>query len=180
MGARLVVMAAVLLTALLVQTVLLPSVAFAGWRPDLVALTVIGFGLAGGPETGARYGFTAGLAADLLSSGTHVVGVSALVLLTVGWVVGALRPYLSGTEWVGTLMTAVAAGAGGFAAYGLLALLLDLGQFTVASLVQGTLATAGWNLLLGWPVCHGIARLSARLRVPDSTVSGAGGGGRRP
>ncbi|MBA2528472.1 MAG: rod shape-determining protein MreD, partial [Euzebyales bacterium] len=51
----------VLLTALLLQTVVLPAVAVAGWRPDLVGLTVVAFALADGPDTGARYGFTAGL-----------------------------------------------------------------------------------------------------------------------
>src|SRR5690606_38026313 len=47
---RVVVMGAVLLTALLVATVVLPAFAIAGVRPDLVTLTVVGFALADGPD----------------------------------------------------------------------------------------------------------------------------------
>lgn len=168
MTARLTAQGAVLLTALLLQTVLLPAVAVAGWRPDLVGLTVVAFALSDGPDTGARYGFAAGLATDLLSGESHVVGLTALVLLTVGWAVGSVRSYLSGTALVGPAAVAACAGAGAFALYGLLTLLLDLGQFTATSLAQGTLAVALWNLALAPLVCPAVGRLSRRFAVADA------------
>ncbi|MGH3665752.1 MAG: rod shape-determining protein MreD, partial [Egibacteraceae bacterium] len=177
MTARVALQAAVLLSALLLQTVLFPSLAIAGFRPDLVTLTVIAFALADGADTGIRYGFVAGLTTDLLSGESHIVGLSALVLLLVGWTVGMIRPYLSGTAWFDTIAVAVAAGAGGFALYGLLALLLDLRQFTVTSLVQGTLAVALWNLALAPLVCRPIASLSHRFTHRFTLADSSGGTG---
>lgn len=164
---RVAVLAAVLLTALLLQTVVLPVVAVAGWRPDLVTLTVVAFALADGPETGARYGFSAGLASDLLSGGNHLVGLTALVLLLVGEAVGRLRPYLSGTGSIGEFALAAAAAGAAFALDGLLATLLDLRQFSLANLAEGTIALALWGALLAPLVCRPIAVLSRRYAPAD-------------
>src|SRR5687768_381786 len=111
-------MGVVLLTALLLQTVGLASVTIAGWRPDIVLLTVVAFALADGPETGARYGFIAGLFADLLSASTGLVGLTALVFLLVGDIVGRLRVYVHGMAWVGEAALAAAATAAAFLVYG--------------------------------------------------------------
>src|SRR5688500_12805742 len=148
MAARILAMTGVLLAALLVQTVLLGSVTILRWRPDVVALTVIAFALADGSDTGARYGFMAGLAADLLSASSGLVGVTALVLLVVGDAVGRLRVYLTGMGLVGELAVAAAATVATTLFVGVLSLLLDLEQFTVVLVLQGALAEAVWALLL--------------------------------
>ena len=88
---RLLLLTGVLLTAVLVTTVVAPSVAIGPVRPDVVVLSVVAFALADGPATGARYGFAAGLLVDLLSGSGHVVGVTALVFLGVGWGTGTIR-----------------------------------------------------------------------------------------
>lgn len=174
MIARLTMIAAVLVTALLLQTVVLPAFSVAGWRPDLVTLTVIAFALADGPETGARYGFSAGLVSDLLSGGHQVVGLTALVLLVIGDAIGRVRPYLSGAGIAGEAVAAAGGGAVAFAAYGIIALLLDLQQFTAVLVIQGAVAAALWNLLLGPLVSRPIAALSRRFTVSDPTAAAAG------
>jgi rod shape-determining protein MreD len=175
---RLLMMAAVLLTALLLQTVVMPLFSVAGWRADLVTLTVVAFALADGPETGARYGFVAGLVSDLLSGGNSLVGLTALVLLLVGDGVGRLRPYLAGTALVGEAAVAAGGGAVAFALYGVVALLLDLRQFTGPLVVQGTVASAVWNLVLGPVVCRPVAALSRRFALSDTPPATAGSAGR--
>lgn len=172
---RIVVMTAVLLTAMLLDTVVLSSVTVGGWRPALLVLTVVGFALADGPDTGARYGFLAGLAADLLSGGNSVVGLSALTLLIVGDAVGRIRPYLSQTAVAGEMAVAAAAGAVAVVAYGLVSLLLDLRQFTAPLIVQAAIVAALWNLVLGPPTIRGIALLSRRFTVADPTAAAGGG-----
>jgi len=168
-------MGAVLLTALLMQTVLLPTVA--GWRPDVVTLTIIAFALADGSDTGARYGFVAGLSVDLLSGANRVVGLGALVAVLVGSGVGRLRPYV-GARGGGDMAVAVAAGAMGFAVHGLAALVLDLGQFTAANVLQGALATALWNVLLGPVIIPVVGLLSRRFGALDRPSSAPSSSGR--
>ena len=175
MTARIAMMGAVLLTALLLQTVVLASVTIAGWRPDLVALTVVAFALADGADTGARYGFVAGLAADLLSSGSGLVGLTALVLLLVGDVVGHLRVYLTGMAWIGGAAIAAAAAGLAFVGYGLLALLLDLQQFTPGLVLQGGVVQACWGFVLAIAVLRPVAALSRRFPGADLLAGAATG-----
>lgn len=96
MIARVAAMAGVLIVALLVDTVVTPSLSLGVWEPDLVMMTVLAVALAEGPGAGVRYGFVAGLVVDLLSTGGRLVATSALVLLLAGYALGALRPYLAG------------------------------------------------------------------------------------
>lgn len=172
MIARIVVMGAVLLTALLLQTVVMASVTIAGWRPDIVLLTVVAFALADGPETGARYGFMAGLFADLLSASTGLVGLSALVFLLVGDIVGRFRLYVHGMAWIGEAALAAAATAAAFLTYGLLALLLDLNQFTLPLVLEMTLVEALWALLIGPVLVRPLGALSRRFPGVDVLATG--------
>ena len=177
MTPRLLLLGAILFLALLLQSVVAPALSVGGWRPDLVLLTVVVFALVDGPGTGARYGFFAGLSADLLSGGAQLVGLTALVFLLVGDGVGRLRPYLSGTGHVGTVALAAVAGAFSFAAFGGLSLLLDLGQFTPLLLVQGVLATAIWTALLTPIAYRPLAAIARRHPVADGATAAAAGTG---
>lgn len=171
MIARVGMMALVLVTAVLLYTVALPPLAIAGWRPELVTLTVVAFALADGPGTGARYGFLAGLAADLLSDGGHLVGISALVLLTVGYVAGLARPYLAGTTLGGQVLVTGAASALAVLAHGMLAMVLDFSTFTAATLAQGAAVVGTYNGALAPVVVRPLMALSRR--VPASPVTGS-------
>ena len=173
MTSRIAVLGTVLLTALLLQTVVMAPVSIAGWRPDIVVLTVIAIALADGPDSGARYGFVAGLMADLLASSSGLVGLTALVFLLVGDLVGRLRVYLTGMAWVGEAALAAAATAGAFLAFGLLAMLLDLQQFTIPLVAEMVVIQAIWSLLLAPLVLRPLRALSRRF--PGAEALSAGG-----
>lgn len=160
---RLGLMGLVLLTALLLGTVVLGAISFGVWRPDLVVLTVVAFGLAEGAGTGARYGFVAGLVVDLLSAGTHVVGTAALVLLLIGYASGALRPYLSTSGLAGQIGMAASASAVAVAAYGLLGQLLEVDSPSLLGVVQSALATGVYNAVLAPLVLLPVGALSRRV-----------------
>lgn len=163
MISRIAAFGAVMFAALLLQTVVAPTFAVGGWRADLLLVTVVGFALADGPATGARYGFTAGLAADLLSGGSALVGLTALVFLLIGDGVGRLRPYLSGTERAGEAATGAVAGAVGFGISMALSMLLDVRQLGAQTLLEGIVATAAWTALLTVVLSRPLAALSRRF-----------------
>ncbi|HUH07032.1 MAG TPA: rod shape-determining protein MreD [Egibacteraceae bacterium] len=163
MIARVAMMAAVALTALLITTVMLPAFAIADWAPDLVALTVIAFAMSDGPETGARYGFAAGLLADLVSGGSLLLGQSALVLALVGYVVGLARPYLAGETMVSRAAAAGAAAAIVIAGHGLLGLLLEVGTVTFADLLKGMLIVGLYSAAVVPLVLRPVASLTSRF-----------------
>jgi rod shape-determining protein MreD len=176
---RILVLGLVLVSALLLQTVVVPGFAIAGFRPDLVVLTVLAFALVDGAGTGARYGFAAGLAVDLLSGGAQPVGVSALVLLLVGYTVGAIRPYLAGTAVVGEMAVAVVASAAVVLAYGLLALLLEATAAGPVETVWTALATGLYNGLLAPLLFRPLQALSRRVAPSASAAIAVLTGGLR-
>jgi rod shape-determining protein MreD len=63
---RLLVLAAVLVGAVVVQSAVLAGVRLGGVRPDLLVLAVVAVAMASDATTGAVFGFVTGLVADLL------------------------------------------------------------------------------------------------------------------
>jgi rod shape-determining protein MreD len=168
---RALVWVAVLLTALLLQTVVFAGLTVFGWRPDLVVVTVVAFALAEGPDTGLRYGFVAGLAVDLLA-GAGLVGVSALVYLLVGYLCGLLRPYVANTVLAGQVAVTAVAGAAAVLGYGLVALLLDFAHVNPLSVLAGALVVGLYDAAVAPFVCRPVAALSARFRDPAAQPGG--------
>lgn len=163
----------VLFTALLLQAVVAPAFGVGGWKPDLVLVTVVALAMADGPATGARYGFVAGLSADLLSGGTALVGINALVFLLVGDGIGRMRQYMVGTGKVGELAMGAVGGAAGFGLAGALSLLLDMQQFTPLLLLQGLISTALWTALITPLVSRPLRAVSRRYPVAEAAVAAA-------
>jgi len=83
-------MALLVLTAVIVQLTVLPLLGLPGSTPDLVALTVIGLGFVGGPVRGTVAGFAAGLLIDLLPPADGLLGLTAVLLVTIGYLAGLL------------------------------------------------------------------------------------------
>jgi rod shape-determining protein MreD len=140
---RLLVLAAVLVVAVLVQSTVLARVRLAGVRPDLLVLAVVSVAVATDATTGAAFGFVAGLVADLLFD--LPVGVSALVWTAAGFAVGAVRVYLTSHP----LVHLVLAGAASLASVwccGLLLRVLDLSSW--AAVARAGPLVAICNLLL--------------------------------
>lgn len=89
---RILLSAALVVVALVVQVSVLARLQLPGAVPDLVLLTVVALALAYGHVTGALVGFTAGLLADLAPPADHAAGRYALVLCVVGYLCGLARP----------------------------------------------------------------------------------------
>jgi len=163
MIARVAMMGAVLVTALLLTTVVAPAFAIAGVRPDLVLLSVVAFALIDGPGTGARYGFSAGLASDLVSGPSQLIGLGAFVLLTTGYLVGLGRRYLAGSPVAGRLASVAAATVLGVLGYGVSALLLDLSTTPVGAMTRGAIGLALYHVILAPLVFRPVSSLSRRF-----------------
>jgi rod shape-determining protein MreD len=155
---RVLVLAAVVVTALLLETTLLSSLRIAGVQPDLLLLAVVGVAMASGPEQAAIFGFGAGLAGDLVLGGP--VGVWALVYTVVGYGVGIVRVLVtSRSAWVPMALIAgssvLAAWAAGAATH----------LFGASGLGWGTVGRSGplfaaYNLLLT-PFVYPLVRVVA-------------------
>jgi rod shape-determining protein MreD len=141
---RLLVLAAVLVVAVLVQSTVLARVRVAGVRPDLLVLAVVSVAAATDATTGAAFGFVAGLVADLLFD--LPVGVSALVWTAAGFAVGAVRVYLTSHRPLVHLVLAGAASLASVWCCGLLLRVLDLSSWAAVARA-GPLVALG-NLLL--------------------------------
>jgi rod shape-determining protein MreD len=85
-------LAAVILTALLLQTTVFGDVKLLGARPELMYLVTIVFALIDGPASGAVAGFAGGMAQDFLMN--EPKGITALTLTLLGYVVGLARQYI--------------------------------------------------------------------------------------
>jgi rod shape-determining protein MreD len=82
--------------AVLAQTELFPNLRAGGVIPDIVLVSVIAVALETGPETGAVYGFGAGLFIDMFLR--PPAGLSALAYTLVGFGVGSVRARLIRTS----------------------------------------------------------------------------------
>jgi rod shape-determining protein MreD len=142
---------ALLMAALLAQTALFPLLPTAWFRPDLLLLVAVAFGLADGPLPGLRVGFVAGLLTDLFVA-LVPLGIATLVVSVVGFAVGSVRPFLAPSSLSAPLAVAFGASVVATGAYGTLALLLGDDRVTVAMIAQAALAVAIYNTLLAAPL----------------------------
>jgi len=135
--------ALLIVLSVVLQVSFFSYLSFFGTTPDIMPLVVISLGLLGGAMVGAVCGFVTGLLLD--SALLQTLGVSSLVLLTVGYMAGRYR---EGTEISNSLVPPLVIGAlTTAAAAGFSAIELMLGVRTPVSLlvlreivVQGLLA----------------------------------------
>jgi rod shape-determining protein MreD len=157
---RVLVLAAVVVVGVLLETTVFAELRLAGVRPDLLVLSVVAVAMASGPVSGAAFGFSAGLVADLLFD--LPVGVSALVYTAVGFGVGIARVYVTSHL---PLVHLVLVGAASLAAVwcsGLLLRVFDLVSW--ATVARSGPLVALYNLLLA-PFVYPVVRALAE-RVP--------------
>jgi rod shape-determining protein MreD len=141
---RLLVLAAVVVVAVLLETTVFGELRLAGVRPDLLVLAVVAVAMASDATTGAAFGFVAGLVADLLFD--LPVGVSALVYTATGFAVGTVRVYVTSHRPLVHLVLAGAASLASAWCCGLLLRVFDLS--TWAAVVRAGPLVAVFNLLL--------------------------------
>jgi rod shape-determining protein MreD len=141
---RPLVLAAVLVLAVLLQSTVLAGLRLAGVRPDLLVLAVVAVAMASDATTGAAFGFVAGLVADLLFD--LPVGVSALVYTATGFAVGTARVYVTSHRPLVHLVLVGAASLASAWCCGLLLRVFDLS--TWEAVVRAGPMVALFNLLL--------------------------------
>lgn len=164
---RVAVLTLVLVTAAIVQTSLLPFLSMSGFRPDLLLLFTIAFALRDGLLTGLRVGFAAGVLTDLLLNESPV-GLTALIFVGVAYAVGVARPFLAPDSWTAPVILSVMGTLVGVGAYGLLSAVLAEDPIAVGLIVQASVVSAVYALLLA-PVVDGLVRrLSAQFPVEQS------------
>lgn len=104
------VIAGVLLLAVVLQSAVLARLPLPGPTPDLLLLAVIGVALSLGANAGAVTGFAAGLLMALAPPASGPLGLSAVILAIVGYMVGS-RAAGERLAWAEVAGLAGAAGA---------------------------------------------------------------------
>ncbi len=89
--------------AWLLQAAVVPRLAIAGIKPDLVLVAVCTFGILRGPAAGAVGGFAGGLLQDMLVPGS--AGLGALVMTVVGYGSGLIERNVVGGNYLMSLLT---------------------------------------------------------------------------
>jgi rod shape-determining protein MreD len=173
---RIAALALVLVTALLLASVVLPAFAILGFRPDVLALVVLLVGLTEGPESGARVGFAAGLAGDLLAGPDQLLGIASLVLLLLGYAGGQARSYLTATTPVGQATCGAVAGALSAAGSGLLVLMLDPQRLEVLTLLLSVLVVGLYTAAVAPLVSRPLLAVLRRIRPAAVADIGSLGG----
>jgi rod shape-determining protein MreD len=106
-GRRALVLAALVLLAVVLQSAVVARLPLPGSPPDLVLVLVVAVGLRAGPRAGMLTGFAAGLLADL--SGDAELGRLALAYVVAGGLAGLLEDDVEGSLVLAALVGAVAA-----------------------------------------------------------------------
>ena len=94
---RIVLVALLLCTAVVVQSTVLTRIPFPQATPDLVLLVVVALAMVLGPNRGALIGFVGRLMLDTVPPGDGAVGRWALVLVLVGWFAGTYVHAIEGS-----------------------------------------------------------------------------------
>jgi rod shape-determining protein MreD len=146
--------ALIVLTAVILQVSFFSYLQILGATPNIVGVAVVSLGLLGGGVVGAVCGFAAGFLLDSLLLQT--LGVSSLVLLSIGYLAGRYREGVEITNWLIPPLLAggfTLLGAAGFAAVQLM-LGVDAAvsvafvrEIVVQGLLAVLLATAIYPLL---------------------------------
>lgn len=155
---RTLLLTAVIVTALLLQTTVFADVRLLGARPELMYLLAICFAILEGPASGAIAGFAGGMAQDFLLN--QPKGITALTLTVLGYSIGLLRQYIVSPS---PLLPVVLVASGTFAGelfYGLIAFLLGQLDVTTLYLLRVAALSALYNAVLT-PLLYPILRRAA-------------------
>ena len=152
--------AVLMIGAVVLQTAFFSTLSILGAPPNLIPVVVVSLGLLGGALFGAVCGFLTGFLLD--SALLHTLGVSSLVLLSVGYLAGRYRESFEiSSRFVPALLAA------GFT-------LLAMAGFGAVQLMLGVQAPVGLNVvreiviqaLLAFPLALAFHPLVRRLLAP--------------
>jgi rod shape-determining protein MreD len=163
---RVLLLAAVILSALLLQTTIFAEINLLGAKPELMYLITIAFGMLEGPASGAVTGFVGGMAQDFLLDAPK--GITALTLTLLGYAIGMARQFIVSPSPV---LPVVLVGFGTFAGvlfYGVVSFLLGQLDSTWLYLLRIAVLSAIYNAILTplvFPIMRRAAEGSRSRRV---------------
>jgi rod shape-determining protein MreD len=163
---RTLLLAAVIVSALLLQTTVFADVLLLGAKPELLYLLTIVFAFLDGPSAGAITGFASGMSEDFLLNAPK--GITALTLTLLGYAVGMLRQYVVSPSPLFPVFLVAGGTFGGVLFYGVVSFLL--GQLDVSALYLFRVAalSALYNAILTpllFPVLRRVVEGSRTHRV---------------
>ncbi|MFN8037202.1 MAG: rod shape-determining protein MreD [Acidimicrobiia bacterium] len=139
-----------IVTTVLLQTSVFSNLRIAGVSPDVVLLAVLGIAYRAGPETGATFGFVAGLTLDLFLRTPF--GLSALAFSLTGYLLGVVQASILRTsKWTVPLVGFVGGLVGNLLFRGINAL-LGGEAFLNAHSLRVVLIASAYDALLAVPV----------------------------
>ena len=155
---RALLLAAVILSALVLQTTVFADINLLGAKPELMYLITICFAVLEGPASGAVTGFAGGMAQDFLLNSPK--GITALTLTLLGYSIGMARQYIvSPSPMLPVFLVAVGTFAG-VLFYGVVSFLLGQLDTSWLYLLRVALLTALYNAILT-PIVYPVLRRAA-------------------
>jgi rod shape-determining protein MreD len=155
---RTLLLTAVIVTALLLQTTVFADVRLLGAKPELMYLLTIVFAFLEGPASGAVTGFAGGMAQDFLLD--EPKGITALTLTLLGYGVGLLRQYMVSPSPVFPVVLVAGGTFVGVLFNGVVKFLLGQFDVTVLYLFRVAALSAVYNAILT-PLLFPILRRAA-------------------
>ncbi len=149
---RLAVLSVIVVTLLLLQVSVLPLVAGGAFVPDLLVVLVVVLALEHGPRTGLSIAGVTGLLLDLDAT-TVPLGSTMLVFVSIAYLTGLLRPFLSERADLTTALLAGFAGVVSVLGQAALAVLLSAQASPQAGVIAwSALVVGAFAVLLAPPV----------------------------
>ncbi len=143
---RVVVLVAVIVTALLLQTTVFPELTLLGVKPELLYLVTVIFAVLRGPAEGAVVGFVGGLAQDFMLNMPK--GITALTLTMLGYTVGLARQFITSPSPLLPAILVALGTAGGVAFHQAVAFLLGEEEGPFGYVAKVVLLTAVYGAVL--------------------------------
>lgn len=163
---RTLLLAAVILSALLLQTTVFVDVLLLGAKPELLYLLTIVFAFLDGPSAGAITGFASGMSEDFLLNAPK--GITALTLTLLGYAVGMLRQYVVSPSPLFPVFLVAGGTFGGVLFYGVVSFLLGQLDVSTLYLLRVAALSALYNAILTpllFPVLRRVVEGSRTHRV---------------
>ncbi len=163
---RVLLLAAVILSALLLQTTIFAEINLLGAKPELMYLITIAFGMLEGPASGAITGFVGGMAQDFLLNAPK--GITALTLTVLGYAIGMARQFIVTPSPVLPVVLVALGTFGGVMFHGIVSFLLGQLDTTWLYLFRVATLSAVYNAILTpllFPVLRRAAEGSRSRRV---------------
>ena len=159
---RTFLLALLVVSGLVIETSILGEATLVGAKPQVLLVITVALAMGEGPALGAGFGFSSGLASDLLTG--LPVGLTAITYTIVGYAVGAIRAQVqTPTAWFPAAMEFAATFAG-VLFYGAVSLLLGQEAAGGRSLILNAVFAACYSALLT-PFIYPLVRgLGSRLR----------------